>query len=202
MGRKVRTRAREAAGAAGRVRRYAGHQPARRSRRRSRRGRRGGVERERDRRRALRGFGPRWASTIYGTRAQYKVLLELDPKDQEQCESLKIDRLQDADRRAGAVRVGGSPSRTTVGPQTVESRGTAAGRDDFVRPASRGVARNGRRSHSAGAAGVLPATVTTKFRDQRRRSRPRCRTSACSSSSPSESSTSCSGCSTKARCTR
>jgi len=29
------------------------------------------------------GFGPRWSSTIYGDEAQYRVLLELDPKYQQ-----------------------------------------------------------------------------------------------------------------------
>src|SRR5207253_4735533 len=35
------------------------------------------------------GLGPRWATTIYGARSQYRVLLELDPKYQEQADSLK-----------------------------------------------------------------------------------------------------------------
>jgi HAE1 family hydrophobic/amphiphilic exporter-1 len=35
------------------------------------------------------GFGPRWSSTIYGTKAQYKVLLELDPFYQASTESLR-----------------------------------------------------------------------------------------------------------------
>jgi HAE1 family hydrophobic/amphiphilic exporter-1 len=35
------------------------------------------------------GFGTTWASTIYGTTAQYKVLLELNPKYQAQADSLK-----------------------------------------------------------------------------------------------------------------
>ena len=34
------------------------------------------------------GLGPRWSTTIYGARSQYKVLLELDPKYQEQADSL------------------------------------------------------------------------------------------------------------------
>jgi HAE1 family hydrophobic/amphiphilic exporter-1 len=34
------------------------------------------------------GFGPRWSSTIYGDRAQYRVLLELDPRFQAEPESL------------------------------------------------------------------------------------------------------------------
>src|SRR5581483_8995307 len=34
------------------------------------------------------GLGPRWSTTIYGPRTQYKVLLELDPKYQESADSL------------------------------------------------------------------------------------------------------------------
>ena len=57
------------------------------------------------------GFGPQWSSTIYGPTAQYKVLLELDPQYQEQTDSLDEDRVQGAERRAGAARVGGDTSR-------------------------------------------------------------------------------------------
>ncbi len=35
------------------------------------------------------GFGPQWSSTIYGSAAQYKVLLELDPHYQEHADSLE-----------------------------------------------------------------------------------------------------------------
>jgi HAE1 family hydrophobic/amphiphilic exporter-1 len=35
------------------------------------------------------GFGPKWSSTIYGTKAQYKVLLELDPAFQESTDALQ-----------------------------------------------------------------------------------------------------------------
>jgi HAE1 family hydrophobic/amphiphilic exporter-1 len=34
------------------------------------------------------GFGPRWSSTIYGAKAQYKVLLELDPLYQANADAL------------------------------------------------------------------------------------------------------------------
>jgi HAE1 family hydrophobic/amphiphilic exporter-1 len=34
------------------------------------------------------GFGPKWSSTIYGAKAQYKVLLELDPAVQADAEAL------------------------------------------------------------------------------------------------------------------
>src|SRR5262249_16747755 len=35
------------------------------------------------------GLGPRWSTTIYGQRAQYGVLLELDRKYQEQADTLQ-----------------------------------------------------------------------------------------------------------------
>ncbi|HWW83062.1 MAG TPA: efflux RND transporter permease subunit, partial [Vicinamibacterales bacterium] len=35
------------------------------------------------------GFGPRWSSTIYGDAAQYRVLLELDPRYQENVDALE-----------------------------------------------------------------------------------------------------------------
>ena len=34
-------------------------------------------------------LGPKWSSTIYGATAQYRVLLELDPKYQQQADSLR-----------------------------------------------------------------------------------------------------------------
>ena len=35
------------------------------------------------------GLGPRWSTTLYGQRAQYRVLLELDPKFSQQADSLE-----------------------------------------------------------------------------------------------------------------
>src|SRR5262249_46646829 len=35
------------------------------------------------------GYGQRWASTIYGNNAQYKVLLEIDPRYQQYADSLE-----------------------------------------------------------------------------------------------------------------
>src|SRR5436309_5773792 len=35
------------------------------------------------------GLGPKWSSTIYGASAQYRVLIELDPKYQEHTDSLR-----------------------------------------------------------------------------------------------------------------
>src|SRR5438034_3096695 len=35
------------------------------------------------------GFGPKWSSTIYGDQAQYRVLVEIDPKYQQYSDSLQ-----------------------------------------------------------------------------------------------------------------
>ena len=43
-------------------------------------------------RRSTRVWGPQWSSTIYGPNAQYRVLLELDPKYQQHVDSLQRSR--------------------------------------------------------------------------------------------------------------
>jgi HAE1 family hydrophobic/amphiphilic exporter-1 len=68
------------------------------------------------------GFGPQWSSTIDGATAQYRVLLELDPRYQEHADSL---------RRIAFKTPNGSlvplesviRSEETVGPQTVNHVG-------------------------------------------------------------------------------
>ncbi len=68
------------------------------------------------------GFGPKWASTIYGPRAQYKVLLELLPPYQE-----RADALANIAFKSGANRLVPLESvvkfREDVGPQTVYHAG-------------------------------------------------------------------------------
>jgi HAE1 family hydrophobic/amphiphilic exporter-1 len=108
------------------------------------------------------GFGPQWASTIYGDKAQYKVLLELDPKDQEQVDSLKKISFKTS---SGALVPLESviSTRETVGPQTVNHAGQlpAVSISFGLRP---GVALGNAVDHiQRVAAGVLPATVTTNF---------------------------------------
>src|SRR5262249_13112114 len=68
------------------------------------------------------GFGPQWSSTIYGTTAQYKVLLELDPKFQQQADSLK-DIAFKADSGALVPLESVVRADETVGPQTVNHVG-------------------------------------------------------------------------------
>ena len=68
------------------------------------------------------GFGPKWASTIYGPKAQYKVLLELEPKYQE-----RADALANIAFKTGANTLVPLESvvkfREDVGPQTVYHSG-------------------------------------------------------------------------------
>ena len=147
------------------------------------------------------GFGPQWSSTIYGAQAQYKVLLELDPKYQEQSESLKkIDFKTPA---GGLVPLESVVTfKETVGPQTVNHSGQlpAVTISFGLRP---GVALGAAVDHiQQVAAGVLPATVTTNFQGSAKVFQASLRTSACSWRSRWASSTSCSGCCTRATSTR
>jgi HAE1 family hydrophobic/amphiphilic exporter-1 len=68
------------------------------------------------------GFGPRWSSTIYGDTAQYRVLLELDPRFQETVDTL--DRVT-FKSPGGAMVPLESVVRTAqdVSPQTVNHSG-------------------------------------------------------------------------------
>jgi HAE1 family hydrophobic/amphiphilic exporter-1 len=108
------------------------------------------------------GFGPQWASTIYGTASQYKVLLELDPRFQENADSLDKVAFKSAD---GALVPFESIMRPmeTVGPQTVNHVGElpAVSISFALRP---GVSLGAAVEHiNRTAAAVLPATVTTAF---------------------------------------
>jgi HAE1 family hydrophobic/amphiphilic exporter-1 len=68
------------------------------------------------------GFGPVWASTIYGAQAQYKVLLELDPKYQANADSLEKIGFKSA---SGALVPLQAVVRfkEDVGPQTINHSG-------------------------------------------------------------------------------
>jgi len=108
------------------------------------------------------GFGPQWSSTIYGPKAQYKVLLELDPKDQAQSESLK--KIGFKTPSGGLVPLESVVSfKETVGPQTVNHVGQlpAVTISFGLRP---GVALGAAVDHiQQVAARALPPTVTTNF---------------------------------------
>jgi hydrophobic/amphiphilic exporter-1 (mainly G- bacteria), HAE1 family len=108
------------------------------------------------------GYGPQWATTIYGTKAQYKVLLELDPKDQEQTDALKKISFKAA---SGALVPLESvvSFNETVGPQTVNHAGQlpAVTISFALRP---GVALGAAVEHiQRVSSGLLPPTVTTNF---------------------------------------
>jgi hydrophobic/amphiphilic exporter-1 (mainly G- bacteria), HAE1 family len=111
------------------------------------------------------GFGPLWVSTIYGDRAQYQVLLELDPKYQERPESLKKISFR---TQAGTLVPLESVMnfKEGVGPQSINHYGQlpAVNISFGLRPgASLGAAID--RINEV-ARQVLPATVTTSFQGQ------------------------------------
>jgi HAE1 family hydrophobic/amphiphilic exporter-1 len=108
------------------------------------------------------GYGPKWSSTIYGNAAQYRVLVELDPKSQEYADSLQA--LTFKAPRGGLVQLQSVVSpKVTVGPQTINHSGQL--------PAV-SISFGLRQGVSLGAAvdeirsvadGLLPPTVTIAF---------------------------------------
>jgi HAE1 family hydrophobic/amphiphilic exporter-1 len=108
------------------------------------------------------GLGPRWSTTIYGQRAQYRVLLELDPRFQEQADSLT--RLGFKAASGALVPLESVVSlKETVGPQTVNHSGQfpAVAISFSLRP---GVSLGAAVDHITRVAHqVLPPTVTTDF---------------------------------------
>jgi hydrophobic/amphiphilic exporter-1 (mainly G- bacteria), HAE1 family len=108
------------------------------------------------------GFGPQWATTIYGPVAQYKVLLELDPKYQEHADSLADIAFKTS---AGALVPLDAVVHTqeTVGPQTVNHVGQlpAVSISFGLKPGvSLGAATD---AVKRVADRLLPPTVTTEF---------------------------------------
>jgi HAE1 family hydrophobic/amphiphilic exporter-1 len=68
------------------------------------------------------GFGPQWSSTIYGAKAQYKVLLELDPKYQEHADSLEKIAFKSSTGQLVPLESVVAPQET-IGPQTINHVG-------------------------------------------------------------------------------
>ena len=108
------------------------------------------------------GFGQKWASTIYGRAAQYRVLLEVKPEDQAQPNSLRKISFKTGDGSLvpleSVVRL-----RETVGPQTVNHAGQlpAVAVSFGLRPGvSLGEAADAIEALSA----RLPPAVTAAFR--------------------------------------
>jgi hydrophobe/amphiphile efflux-1 (HAE1) family protein len=107
------------------------------------------------------GFGPKWASTIYGVNAQYRVLLELEPKDQQHVDSLRKIWFK---TRAGRLVPFESivSLHETVGPQTVNHSGQlpAVTISFGLRP---GVSLGAATDAIRRAAKILPPTLTIDF---------------------------------------
>src|SRR5262249_57353690 len=105
-------------------------------------------------------FGPQWSSTIYGSAAQYKVLLELDPEYQENADSL--DKVAFKTSKGTLVPFESIMKlQETVGPQTVNHVGElpAVSISFALRP---GVSLGAAVDHvNRTAAAILPAPVTT-----------------------------------------
>jgi HAE1 family hydrophobic/amphiphilic exporter-1 len=108
------------------------------------------------------GFGPKWSSTIYGPKTQYKVLLELDPRYQEHADTLDAIAF-----KSGANALVPLQSvvnlHEDVGPQSVYHAGELpAVTISFATRAgvSLGTALDRIKEVTST---VLPATVTTSF---------------------------------------
>ena len=108
------------------------------------------------------GFGQRWSTTIYGPQTQYKVILELDPHDQEYADSLRKVWLKTKQGRLVALESVAHYGET-LGPQTINHSGSlpSVSLSFGLRPGiSLGAAVN--RIQQA-ARNLLPSTVTTSF---------------------------------------
>ena len=108
------------------------------------------------------GLGPKWSTTIYGPRSQYKVLLEIDPKYQTHADSLR--QLGFTTPRGTLVPLESVVRfKETVGPNTVNHLGQlpAVAVSFSLKPGvSLGTAID-RVTETARA--VLPPTVTAGF---------------------------------------
>jgi HAE1 family hydrophobic/amphiphilic exporter-1 len=108
------------------------------------------------------GFGPKWSSTIYGESAQYRVLIELDPKYQQYADSL--DKLSFKTQRGALIPLPTVVStKETVGPQNINHSGQlpSVSVSFGLRPGvSLGTAVNRIREV---ASEVLPPTVSINF---------------------------------------
>ena len=108
------------------------------------------------------GYGPLWASTIYGDRSQYRVLLELDPQYQERADFLRKVTFRALNGTLVPLE-SVLKFKETVGPQTVNHAGPLpAVTISFGLPpgTSLGAATT---AVQRTADSILPATVTTKF---------------------------------------
>jgi HAE1 family hydrophobic/amphiphilic exporter-1 len=108
------------------------------------------------------GYGQRWASTIYGNNAQYKVLLEIDPRYQQYADSLEKVTFKTSRGVLVPLQSVLLP-KETVGPQNINHSGQlpSVSVSFGLRPGvSLGAAVEEIREV---AARVLPPTVTIAF---------------------------------------
>jgi hydrophobic/amphiphilic exporter-1 (mainly G- bacteria), HAE1 family len=110
-------------------------------------------------------LGPKWATTIYGDKAQYRVLLELDPKYQGQ-----VDSLEKVAFKAPSGNLVPLQSvinfKETVGPQSINHSGQlpSVSVSFGLKP---GVSLGAATSHVKAVANrILPPTITTSFEGQ------------------------------------
>ena len=110
-------------------------------------------------------LGPKWASTIYGNTAQYRVLIELDPKYQGSSESLEKVAFRtprgDLVPLESVVRF-----KETVGPQSINHSGQlpSISVSFGLKP---GISLGAATAHVKKVADrVLPPTITTSFEGQ------------------------------------
>src|SRR5207249_757941 len=107
-------------------------------------------------------LGPKWSSTIYGHNAQYRVLVELDPKYQGSADSLRKVAFRTT---SGALVPLESVVnfKETVGPQSINHSGQlpSVSVSFGLRP---GVSLGAATAHVKQVAdGLLPPTITTSF---------------------------------------
>jgi len=112
-------------------------------------------------------LGPKWSSTIYGNTAQYRVLVELDPKYQGAADSLQKVAFR---TNAGALVPLESvvAFKETVGPQSINHSGQlpSVSVSFGLKP---GVSLGAATAHVKQVANrVLPPTITTSFEGQAR----------------------------------
>jgi HAE1 family hydrophobic/amphiphilic exporter-1 len=108
------------------------------------------------------GLGPKWSSTIYGATAQYRVLLELDPKYQMQADSLQKIAFKAPSGQLVPLESVVS-FKETVGPQSINHSGQlpSVSVSFGLRP---GVSLGTATDHVKRVAdSMLPATITTSF---------------------------------------
>jgi HAE1 family hydrophobic/amphiphilic exporter-1 len=110
-------------------------------------------------------LGPKWSSTIYGNTAQYRVLIELDPKYQGAAESLQKVAFR-APSGALVPLESVVDFRETVGPQSINHSGQlpSVSVSFGLRPGvSLGAATE---KVKAVADRILPPTITTSYEGQ------------------------------------